>query len=108
MRARAIALLTGVAAMALGPPTAARPFGRVGTLTLTIMATGSTKFIGPDGEVFNNPGQLRFGPLFDHGGTPTDPADDAFLADLGISKPSTGRDDLAEHDLCDIVDDLIG
>ena len=79
-----------------------------GTLTVLVMAAGSTKYFGPDGEVFNDPGQLRFELLFDHGGTPGDPSDDKFLADLGVVKPSSGRNDLEGHDLCTDLHDLIG
>lgn len=79
-----------------------------GTLTLLIMVTGSTTFTGPNGEVLNDPGQIRFELLFDHGGTPADPTDDKFLADLGTVKPSTGRNDLEGHDLCTDLHDLIG
>jgi hypothetical protein len=49
-------------------------------LTLLVLATGSLKVFGPDGEfLFNDPGQIRFELLIDHGGTPTDPSDDEFL-----------------------------
>ncbi|TWP49081.1 hypothetical protein FKR81_25760 [Lentzea tibetensis] len=79
-----------------------------GTLTLLVQASGSTKFIGPDGQVLNDPGQFRFELLFDHNGTPADPSDDEFVADLGVVKPSTGRNDLEGHDLCTDVHELIG
>ena len=39
-----------------------------------------------------NPGQIRLEILFDHGGTPTDPFDDVFLAEE-LVKGSTGRSD---------------
>ena len=37
--------------------------------------------------------------LIDHGGTPQDPSDDEFLADLGLVFGSTGRND----DFCGAV-----
>jgi hypothetical protein len=43
--------------------------------------------------IVRNPGQIRFEVLIDHGGTPTDPLDDEFVADLGVVKGSTGRSD---------------
>jgi hypothetical protein len=72
-----------------------------GTLTLLRLATGSFKVFGPDGEfLFNDPGQIRFELLIDHGGTPTDPSDDEFLEFLGIVKGSTGRSDTEGRDFC--------
>jgi hypothetical protein len=78
-----------------------------GTLTLLVLATGSLKVFGPDGEfLFNDPGQVRFELLIDHAGTPTDPSDDEFLEFLGLVKGSTGRNDLADRDFCDVLHDL--
>jgi hypothetical protein len=65
-----------------------------GTLTILILATGNSVLYGEDGKaIARNPGQIRFEILVDHGGTPTDPFDDEFLADLGVVKGSTGRSD---------------
>jgi hypothetical protein len=65
-----------------------------GTLTILILATGNAVLYGEDGKaIARNPGQVRFEILVDHGGTPGDPADDEFLADLGEVKGSTGRSD---------------
>ena len=65
-----------------------------GTLTILILATGNDVLYGEDGKaIARNPGQIRFEILVDHGGTPTDPSDDEFLADLGLVKGSTGRSD---------------
>jgi hypothetical protein len=65
-----------------------------GTLTILILATGNSVLYGEDGKaIARNPGQIRFEILVDHGGTPTDPSDDEFLADLGLVKDSTGRND---------------
>ena len=65
-----------------------------GTLTITILATGNGVVYGEDGKaIARNPGQVRFRFVVDHGGTPADPSDDVFLADLGMVKGSTGRND---------------
>ena len=49
---------------------------------------------GENGKaIARNPGQIRLEILVDHGGTPNDPSDDEFLADLGVVKGSTGRSD---------------
>jgi hypothetical protein len=80
-----------------------------GTLTLLVMATGSNKVYGPDGKLlFNDPGQIRFEILIDHSGTPTDPTDDEFIADLGQVKGSTGRNDLQGRDFCADIHEFIG
>jgi hypothetical protein len=80
-----------------------------GTLTILVLAAGSDKIFGPDGEfLFNDPGQTRFEILIDHGGTPTDPSDDEFLEDLGVVKGSTGRNDLEGRDFCDDIHEFIG
>ncbi len=81
-----------------------------GTLTILVMATGSNKIYGPDGKLlFNDPGQIRLQILIDHGGTPTDPSDDEFIADLGLVKGSTGRNDLQGLDFCaDVIHAFIG
>ena len=68
-----------------------------GTTTVLALVTGNDVFYGPDGKAnARNPGQIRFEVLIDNGGTPSDPSDDEFIADLGIVKGSTGRND----DLC--------
>jgi hypothetical protein len=80
-----------------------------GTLTLLVLSTGSFKVFGPDGEfLFNDPGQVRFELLIDHGGTPTDPSDDVELEFLGIVKGSTGRNDTEGRDFCADIHEFIG
>lgn len=65
-----------------------------GTLTILVLTTGNAVLYGEDGKVIaRNPGQVRFEILIDHGGTPTDPSDDEFVAFLGVVKESTGRSD---------------
>jgi hypothetical protein len=71
-----------------------------GTLTILVLATGNDVLYGSDGKAIGrDPGQTRFEVLVDHAGTPTDPSDDVFLADLGVVKGSTGRSD----DFCETV-----
>jgi len=80
-----------------------------GTLTILVLAAGSTKVYGPDGRLlFNDPGQVRFEVLIDHNGTPTDPSDDEFLEFLGVVKGSTGRNDLDGRDFCEDIQTFIG
>ena len=65
-----------------------------GTLTILVLATGNAVVYDENGKaIARNPGQVRFELLIDHGGTPTDPADDEFIEFLGIVKGSTGRSD---------------
>lgn len=65
-----------------------------GTLTILILTTGNAVLYGEDGTALaRNPGQTRIEVLVDHGGTPSDPSDDAFLEFLGVVKESTGRTD---------------
>lgn len=65
-----------------------------GTLTILVLSTGNGVLYGADGKaIARNPGQVRFEILVDHAGTPTEPSDDEFLADLGEVKSSTGRTD---------------
>jgi len=65
-----------------------------GTLTILVLGTGNATLYGEDSKaIARNPGQVRFEILIDDGGTPDDPFDDEFLADLGLVKGSTGRSD---------------
>ena len=71
-----------------------------GTLTIIALATGNATVYGANGKaIARNPGQIRYELLIDHNGTPTDPSDDEFIADLGLVKGSTGRSD----DFCEAV-----
>ncbi len=80
-----------------------------GTLTILVLAAGSTKVYGPDGKMlFNDPGQIRYEVLIDHNGTPSDPSDDEFLEPLGVVKGSTGRNDLDGRDFCEDIQTFIG
>ncbi|MGH9249529.1 MAG: hypothetical protein ACRD0W_08465 [Acidimicrobiales bacterium] len=72
-----------------------------GTLIILIKSPGQQKVYGPDSErLFLDSGIFSFEILVDHGGTPTDPSDDEFLADLGVVKV-TGRSDTAGRDFCE-------
>jgi hypothetical protein len=65
-----------------------------GTLTILILTTGNAVlYDATDRVIARNPGQTRFEILVDHGGTPANPFDDEFLAELGVVKGSTGRSD---------------
>lgn len=80
-----------------------------GTLTILVLATGSAKWYDADGKLlFSDPGQTRYEILIDHGGTPADPTDDTWLADLGIVKGSTGRNDLEGRDFCEDLTLVVG
>lgn len=71
-----------------------------GTLTILVMGTGTGVVYGADGKaIARDSGQSRWEILIDHNGTPTDPFDDEFIADLGRVKGSTGRSD----DFCEAV-----
>ncbi|HEX6359071.1 hypothetical protein [Actinophytocola sp.] len=79
-----------------------------GTLTIIILAAGAFKVSGPDGTLlFNDPGQVRFELVLDHGGTPTDPSDDVELS-FSVVRESTGRNDLEGIEFCDVVQQFIG
>ena len=80
-----------------------------GTLSILVLATGSTKVYAPDGRLlFNDPGQIRYEILVDDNGTPADPEDDEELEFLGIVKGSTGRNDLEGRRLCSDIHEFIG
>jgi hypothetical protein len=65
-----------------------------GTLTILVLVTGNDVLYGPDGKaIARNPGQIRREILIDDAGTPADPFDDEFIAELGQVKGSTGRND---------------
>jgi hypothetical protein len=65
-----------------------------GTLTILVLATGNDVLYGSDGKaIARNPGQVRYGLLVNHNGTPSDPSDDETVSFLGVVKGSTGRSD---------------
>jgi hypothetical protein len=71
-----------------------------GTITLTFKRTGRTFVYGPDGNrLFVDTGQTQVQIVIDYNGTPGDPDDDEFVADLGIVK-LTGRQDTDGRDFC--------
>lgn len=73
-----------------------------GTLTIVVHATGSARFYDTDGNfVLNDPGQVRFQFMVDHGGTPDDPSDDQEIeGTFQIVRESTGRNDTQDRDFC--------
>ena len=64
-----------------------------GTLTILVLATGNAAVYENGKAIARNPGQFRYEILIDHGGTPTDPADDVFIEFVRVVKDSTGRTD---------------
>jgi hypothetical protein len=72
-----------------------------GTITITVKGTGRNHVFGPDGtRLFVDSGQFQFDILIDYNGTPDNPDDDTFLADLGVHK-DVGRVDTAGRDFCE-------
>jgi hypothetical protein len=70
-----------------------------GTLTILILSTGNAVIYNSDGKAIGrNPGQVRFELVVDHGGTPSDPADDTEIS-FEVVKESTGRTD----DFCEVT-----
>ena len=71
-----------------------------GTLTVVNASSGNFVLYGEDGKAIGrDPGQVRFAFLLDDAGTPADPYDDELLAELGMVKGPTGRND----DFCSAV-----
>jgi hypothetical protein len=79
-----------------------------GTLTIEGMLSGVQKAYGPDGTLlFIDSGTVRFEFLVDHGGTPSDPTDDTFIRDLGVTAMH-GQADTAGRDFCEDLVSIIG
>jgi hypothetical protein len=79
-----------------------------GTLTVLVARAGPQFVYGPDGTLlFRDTGTFRFEILIDNGGTPTDPSDDEFVAELGLVKQS-GQSDTAGRDFCADLHEFIG
>ena len=79
-----------------------------GTFTITVRIAGSTHVFGPDGKrLFLDTGLTLFQILIDNGGTPSDPSDDEFIADLDVLK-RVGRNDTATRDFCEDIHTFIG
>ena len=80
-----------------------------GTLTIVVQGSGGWRLYDGDGKLqLRDPGMIRWSFVVDHGGTPTDPSDDEFVEDLGIVKPSTGRNDTEGRDFCEDLVSVIG
>jgi hypothetical protein len=73
-----------------------------GTITLTVLAAGSSRFYDAHGNfVLKDPGQFRFAVDLDYNGTPGDPSDDVEVPDsFRIVRASTGNSDLSGRDFC--------
>ena len=73
-----------------------------GTITITVLATGGSRFYDADGNlVLRDPGQTRFAFDVDYKRTPGDPSDDVEVPDsFRIVRPSTGHSDLSGRDFC--------
>ena len=77
-----------------------------GTLTIQVQATGPSRAYADGALTFIDTGMVRFRILVDHAGTPTDPADDEFLAFLGVDKEA-GLRQTEGRDFCvDLVEFL--
>jgi hypothetical protein len=74
-----------------------------GTITILVIATGSSRFYDTDGNfVLNDPGQVRFSFDVDYNGTPSDPSDDIDVPDsFQVVRESTGRNDTEGRDFCE-------
>jgi len=73
-----------------------------GTLTIVTMGAGGDKWYASNGSLaLHDTGTFRIAVLIDDNGTPSDPSDDEFLADLGVLKPSTGTNGTEGRDFCE-------
>jgi hypothetical protein len=64
-----------------------------GTLTIVMLLTGNAVLYADGRAIGSDTGQARIELLIDDGGTPSDPFDDEVIADLGVVKEPTGRND---------------
>ena len=73
-----------------------------GTITLTVLAAGSSRFYDAHGNfVLKDPGQFRFAVDLDYNGTPGDPNDDVEVdGSFRIVRASTGNSDFSNRDFC--------
>lgn len=62
-----------------------------GTLTVVVLHRANAVLYADGKAIGRDTGQVRFEILIDHGGTPSDPSDDEFIAELGAVKEPTGR-----------------
>ena len=62
-----------------------------GTLTVLVQLKGIATLYADGKAIGKDTGNVRFEILIDHGGTPSDPSDDEFIAELGTVKEPTGR-----------------
>jgi hypothetical protein len=78
-----------------------------GTITVTLFASGGTRFYDTDGNfVLKDPGEVRFALDLDYNGTPGDPSDDVEVpGSFRVVRSSTGNSDFSDRDFCtDLVE----
>lgn len=79
-----------------------------GTLTIEVAVSGIQKVSGPDGKaLLLETGLFKFAVLVDHSGTPSDPFDDEFIMDLGLTARH-GQTDTMGRDFCEDLVLFIG
>jgi len=73
-----------------------------GTITLTVFASGSSRFYDADGNfVLKDPGQTRTAVDIDYNGTPGDPNDDVEVpGSFRVVRSSTGNSDFSDRNFC--------
>ena len=64
-----------------------------GTLTILMLLTGNAVLYADGKAIGSDTGQIRIELLIDDGGTRADPFDDEVIAELGVVKEATGRND---------------
>jgi hypothetical protein len=80
-----------------------------GTLTISVLGTANTTLNDNDGKVVRRvAGSAQWQILIDHNGTPQDPSDDEFIADLGFVRELSGLDQFVGADFCDDLLSLTG
>lgn len=77
-----------------------------GTLTILAAVSGRSTYYLDGERLFQDSGLLRFEVLIDHGGTPTDPSDDEFIAELGLVKQA-GRFQTDGRDFCEDLNEFL-
>ena len=73
-----------------------------GTITITIIGTGGSRFYDADGNfVLKDPGQTRTAVDIDYNGTPGDPNDDVEVpGSFRVVRSSTGNSDFSDRNFC--------
>ena len=80
-----------------------------GTLTITVLGTANTVLRDGGGRVVRRvAGSAQYQVLIDHNGTPGDPSDDEFIADLGFIRGHSGLNQFVGADFCEDFLELTG